>query len=366
MRVLRHLPLPRLQETGLIAVIAVIALFIGWRAGSIELPLTERAADGHLRVVTRELPDGSCEAVRVRRNKLWNAQALVQLAKDTSFIAIMAVGATCVIVVGGVDLSVGALFALSGMLAALVLRAYGADGGHGPPALGIALASAVGLGSGLLGGLLNGGLGLLLGVHPFIVTLGTMAIYRCLAFVIAGAGSITGFPTAFRELVRVEVGPGLGLMPLVAMVVVTVIVGVWLARTVGGRHVYAVGHNADASRHSGIAVDHVRLTVFALAGLVAGLAALLNLGYYGSAASSDGSGYELKVIAAAVVGGASLSGGKGSALGAMLGALLMQLIDTGILLIGWEQNLSPGIMGLAIIVAVAIEQGSRRLAQRPG
>jgi ribose/xylose/arabinose/galactoside ABC-type transport system permease subunit len=138
-----------------------------------------------------------------------------------------------------------------------------------------------------------------------------------------------------------------------------------------GRRVYAVGGNELASRYSGIRVDLVKLTVFIFSGLTAGIAALLALGYYGSASSGDGQGYELNVIAAAVVGGASLSGGKGSALGALLGALIIQMINSGIVILGIDQNYSQIIIGAVVIVAVLLDQvnnwlGKRRLAARAG
>jgi ribose transport system permease protein len=155
------------------------------------------------------------------------------------------------------------------------------------------------------------------------------------------------------------------------MLLVTFVAGVYLSRLAAGRRIYAVGGNELASRFSGIRVLRVKLSVFVFSGLTAGIAALLALGYYGSASSGDGTGYELDVIAAAVVGGASLSGGKGTALGALLGALIIKMIDNGIVILGIDQNYSKIIIGSAVILAVLLDQlnnwlAKRRLAARVG
>lgn len=140
------------------------------------------------------------------------------------------------------------------------------------------------------------------------------------------------------------------------LLAVTVGGAFYLTCLAAGRHVYAVGGNELAAQFSGIRVRLVKLKVFIYSGLTAGVAALLAIGYYGSATSGDGQGYELDVIAAAVVGGASLSGGKGSALGALLGALIIKLIDNGIVILGIDQNYSRIIIGAAVILAVVLDQ----------
>ena len=183
--------------------------------------------------------------------------------------------------------------------------------------------------------------------------------------------SVGGFPQSFRDLVRWEVGNGLSLMPLAVMLLIMIAGAVYLSRLAAGRRIYAIGGNELASRYSGIRVERVKLSVFVYSGLTAGIAALLSLGYYGAATSGDGQGYELNVIAAAVVGGASLSGGKGSSLGAVLGAFLIQMISSGIVILGIDQNYSQIIIGAVVIVAVVLDQvnnwlGKRRLAARAG
>ncbi|HUS33720.1 MAG TPA: ABC transporter permease, partial [Verrucomicrobiae bacterium] len=156
----------------------------------------------------------------------------------------------------------------------------------------------------------------------------------------------------------------LSLTPLLVMIFVTIIGAIYLRRLAAGRRVYAVGGNELASRYSGIRVERVKFGVFFIAGLAAGVSALLAIGYYGGASSGDGRGYELNVIAAAVVGGASLSGGKGSALGALLGALIIQMITTGIVILGIDQNYSEIIIGSVVIVAVVIDQAQNWLTKR--
>jgi ribose/xylose/arabinose/galactoside ABC-type transport system permease subunit len=152
------------------------------------------------------------------------------------------------------------------------------------------------------------------------------------------------------------------------MVLVMVTGWIYLSRLAAGRRVYAIGGNELAARFSGIRVGRVKLGVYLLAGLTAGISSLLSLGYYGAATSGDGQGYELNVIAAAVVGGASLTGGRGSAVGVVLGALIIQLISSGIVILGIDQNYSQIIIGAVVIAAVVLDNfntwlGRRRLAQ---
>src|SRR5437764_2900072 len=355
----------RFQESGLLLVIFVLGALLAMFGGKVKMPLFETNAQGERQRVFRVNAAGEREAVVVEKNKFLNPQNLAQLAKDTSFIAIMAVGATFVIISGGIDLSVGAVYALASVLAAMVFRLYGPDGayaihGHNPdgtetltaPWFAVPLGMLTCLGVATLCGLLNGGMIVLLKVHPFIITLGTMAIFRGIAFVITKGQSVGGFPKGFRDLVRWEIGDGLSLVPLGVTVVVALAGGVYLSRMAVGRRVYAIGGNELASRYSGVQIERVKLGVYVISGLTAGIAALLALGYYGGATSGDGEGYELNVIAAAVVGGASLSGGKGSALGALLGALIIQMIRSGIVILAVDQKYCQTIIGSAGLLAV--------------
>jgi ribose/xylose/arabinose/galactoside ABC-type transport system permease subunit len=366
----------RFQESGLVLVILVLGALLTFFGGRVRIPVVQRNAQGEWERVLVTNAQGEQEVAMKEVNKFLRAETLAQLGKDTSFFAIMAVGATIVIISGGIDLSVGSIYALAGVLAALFFNRYGPDG---PKATDAAWVIATGMlvcvGAGAACGAINGGLLVALKVHPFIITLGTMAIFRGIAFVITNGQSIGNFPAAFQALIRW--GPGqaadatnrLSLTPLIVMLVVTVFGMIFLQRLAAGRRVYAVGGNELASRYSGIRVERVKFGVFLLSGLTAGIAALLAIGYYGGATSGDGRGYELRVIASAVVGGASLSGGKGTALGALFGALIIQMIDTGIVILGIDQNYSDIIIGSVVIVAVVLDQinnwiSKRRLAAR--
>jgi len=356
----------RFQESGLLLVILALGLLLTAFSGTVRIPLFERAADGSRQRVFTTGADGERVPGYVEKNKFLNSQNLAQLAKDTSFTAIMAVGMAVVIIAGGIDLSVGAIYALASVLGALVLNHYG-PGGAGmatAPWLGVVLGISACLGTAALCGLVNGGLIVALRVHPFIITLGAMAILRGIAFVITKGQSVGGFPAAFRDLVRLEVGDGLSLVPLLVMLLVLAAGWIFLSRLAAGRRVYAIGGNELAARFSGIRVERVKLGIYLISGLAAGIAALLSIGYYGAATSGDGQGYELNVIAAAVVGGASLSGGRGSALGVVLGALIIQMISSGIVILGIDQNYSQIIIGSVVIAAVVLDNVNTWLARR--
>ncbi|MBX6332484.1 MAG: ABC transporter permease [Gemmatimonadaceae bacterium] len=291
-------------------------------------------------------------------NNFLNKYTLIQMATDASAFAIMGVGATIVIIAGAIDLSVGAVYAIAGVTMASVLRAAGPMSPTATVLLGLVTALGVGLACGLANGLMVIGLG----VHSFIITLGTMWIFRGIAFVASRAESIL-VPPALTNVAKASLGLGTAVdpVPLLLTLAVTALGSIYLTRTVMGRHVFAVGGNPEACRFSGLSVRRIQLGVFVVSGLAAGLAAFLGASYYGSASSSDANGYELYVIAAAVVGGASLMGGKGSAVNATLGALLIVLIRQAIRTLHLDQNYEWIIIGTAMILAVVLDQGSTRL-----
>jgi ribose/xylose/arabinose/galactoside ABC-type transport system permease subunit len=242
----------------------------------------------------------------------------------------------------------------------------------------------ISLGIGILCGLVNGLLTTVLRMHPFIVTLGTMSIFRGIANVVnptnktLPAGDYV-LPDCFstnlfqRYFFKGLVGGlGIQIVPMLVMLVVVLAGWFYLRWLVAGRKAYAVGGNEEAARFSGLHVGRIKLWVYTLCGLTAGIAGMVSLGRFGSVSTQDGTGYELTVIAAAVVGGASLTGGRGTALGALLGALIIRLIESGIYNpLHWNAEYSQIIIGSAIIVAVAIDRLSehyrkRRLAQAGG
>jgi ribose transport system permease protein len=326
------------QETGLVLVVALVTVALTLLAGS-------------------HLDRGSGELV----NNFWNSHTLIQTATDASFFAIMAIGATVVIISGGIDLSVGSIYALSGVTMALFLRALGPMAGV--PTVLLALSVCVGVG--LLCGLTNGVLVVGLRVHPFIITLGTMWMLRGIAFVASKAESIL-VPQALTGVAKASLGLGGGLypVPMISMLVLAALGTLYLSRTVMGRHIFAFGGNLEASRFAGLSLARIQIGVFVVSGLTAGFAAFLGASFYGSASSGDAQGYELYVIASAVVGGASLIGGKGSAGGAMLGAVLIVLIRQSIRTLHFDQNYEWIVIGGAIIIAVVVDQWSTRLTAR--
>jgi ribose transport system permease protein len=299
-------------------------------------------------------------------NNFLNSHTLIQTATDASFFAVMAVGATIVIISGGIDLSVGSIYALAGVTMAMVLR--GGDSSGSAVVTGLVVC----LGVGLFCGFLNGLLVVLLRVHPFIITLGSMWILRGIAFVSSKAESIL-VPEPLTTVAKASLGLGASLypVPMLTMVAVAILGAIYLTQTVMGRHVFAFGGNPEASRFSGLRLDRIQVSVYVISGVCAGLAAFMGASFYGSASCADATGYELYVIASAVVGGASLSGGKGSAISAMLGAVLIVLIRQSIRTLRFDQNYEWIIVGCAIIIAVVLDQGSaqlnaRRLARAAG
>jgi len=229
----------------------------------------------------------------------------------------------------------------------------------------VLLGLAVSLGVGLACGAINGLMVVGLRVHPFIITLGTMWVLRGVAFVVSGAESIL-LPPALTRVAKASLGLAQSLypVPMLVMVAVTVCGAIYLTQTVMGRHIFAFGGNPEASRFSGLRLPRIQASVFVISGLTAGIAAFMGASFYGSASCVDATGYELYVIASAVVGGASLSGGKGSAVSAMLGALLIVLIRQSIRTLHFDQNYEWIIIGCAIIVAVVLDQASARFAAR--
>ena len=294
-------------------------------------------------------------------NNFWNSYTLIQTGTDASFFAIMAIGATVVIISGGIDLSVGSIYALSGVTMGLFLRAAGSMSPTATAISGLVVCVGVGLACGLV----NGALVVGLRVHPFIITLGSMWVLRGIAFVTTKAESIL-VPAPLTAVTKASLGLGGGLypVPLLTMLILTVLGTIYLTRTTMGRRIFAFGGNLEASRFAGLSLSRIQIGVFAVSGLTAGLAAFLGAGFYGSVSSGDAQGYELYVIASAVVGGASLLGGKGSAFGAMLGALLIVLIRQSIRTLHFDQNYEWIVIGCAIIIAVVVDQWSTRLTAR--
>ncbi len=330
-----------IQEAGLLVVIAILGLFLGIY-GYYDSPIG-------------------------RPNTFLNDANLIDgIATPMSYYAIMAMGVTIVVICGGIDISVGSTMALSGLITAWVLQQFNADASAW---IVVPLSIALPLGVGLVCGLINGVLVVGLRMHPFIVTLGTLSIFRGIANVLP-FGTKT-LPAAGQPLPDASVTHwfryeiyGMQLMPLAVTLLVGCLGYLFLRHMVAGRETYAVGGNEEAARFSGINVGRVKLRVYAIAGLLAGLAGLVSLGRFGTISTSSAMGYELTVVAAAVVGGASLAGGRGTAVGAILGTLILAMIENAINILRLNQEYKNIIVGLSIIVAVALDRLGEAIRKR--
>jgi ribose/xylose/arabinose/galactoside ABC-type transport system permease subunit len=274
---------------------------------------------------------------------------------QTAVVGTAAVGATWIIVAGGIDLSVGSTIALGTMVGALVLRAGGS-----PLAAGLATVAAAALVGLLIGALVTGAL-LRLPLSPFIVTLGLWGALRGLAKGLGGNQPVYPETTGWLASLMV-VGRGfLGLASGVwILLLVATTAALALRHTVFGRHAVALGSSEETARLCGVRVERTKCGVYVLGVACAGIAAVLQLSYLSMGDPTTAQGYELKCIAAAVIGGASLSGGEGSIAGTLLGALLMTVVDNGCTKLGLDNWVQELVTGAIIVAAVALD----RLRQR--
>ena len=269
---------------------------------------------------------------------------LLQVARQASSYGIMAVGMVLLLSMGEIDLSVGAILTLVNIVTAVGLR-------EGMP---MPLAVVTGLVTGAACGLANGLLGVLLRLPAIIVTLGTMSIFRGLALVLSKATPVGHFP---KDNLLFDLGSGkvLGVPTSVLVMLAVGLAGhVLLSQTAFGWRAQAIGSNAQAARFSGIPLDPYRVAAMTIMGLVAGIAGVVELAFLQSGSPTTGQGYELYVIASAVIGGTALTGGSGSIAGGILGALLIAVIRNGLVLLGFSAYWGTVVTGAVIIAAVAI------------
>ena len=273
---------------------------------------------------------------------------LSSVVRQTAVINIMALGMTLVIVSGGIDLSVGAILALSGVVGSMAMVAGES----------VWIGVGVGILCGLAWGALNGFLTVWLKIPPFIVTLGSLGIARGLTLIISGGLPVSGLP---RELTFLGDGTVFG-VPFVLMVllVCAVITHVVLHSTKLGRYTYAIGSNKAAAVYAGIPVGPYTVAVYAISGLLTGLAAMIETSRLMTGQPTAGQSYELQVIAAVVIGGGSLTGGEGSVIGTLIGAFIMGLLSNGSDLLGINPYLQQAIIGAIIILAVALDEARKR------
>lgn len=273
---------------------------------------------------------------------------LNSLVRQTAVINIMALGVTLVIVAGGIDLSVGSLMALAGLLGCLSME-NGA---------GMAAGTAIGIAAGAAMGLMNGLLVTQLRINPFIVTLGTLGIFRGVALLISGGLPVHGLPKEFSYLGEGEVAGA----PFVLILLVVCGVGmqILLKHTRLGRYAFAIGSNAEAAYYSGVPVAFHTTAAYAICGLLTGLAGMVESSRLMTGQPTAGQGYELQAIAAVVIGGGSLRGGEGSVGGTLIGAMIMGLLANGSDLLGISPYLQQAIIGAVIILAVFLDEIRKR------
>jgi len=291
--------------------------------------------------------------------KFASPDKLQTMGRNASLVGVAALGMTLVIIAGGIDLSAAATAALSATVAAWCFRS------EYPAVIGVSAGLLTGVACGLVNGVLVSGLR----VVPFIITLGTMTIFRGIGREIAGGTPIRAFGKLPTWLVRLQqprpepewllVTPGVWLMVVLAVVIAAI-----LHLTVFGRHVYAIGSNEATARLCGINLARTRIAVYSIAGFFFGVTGLFTLATLSEGDPNSLPGRELDIIAAVVIGGGSLSGGRGAVIGTLSGALLMEVIQSGCQTLNIPTAYQQIIVGVIVIVAVTLDQlRQRRLAR---
>ena len=289
-----------------------------------------------------------CCVISLITSKFVKPQNIINILRQISLVGIMSVGQAMVIIVAGIDLSVGSVLAFSSCVVAVLARVM-------DPWVAMMIALAAGAFIGLLNGLMS----VKIGIAPFIATLGMMMMSRGVAFLITG-----GIPVKFNYPDSVgflgggafQVGESLSLpMSIIIMLVVYAIGIVLLSKTVFGRNLYAVGDNERSAKLSGINSDRVKITAYVASGLMAALAGVLNVGNLTTAEAAAGDGIESNVIAAVVIGGVSMSGGQGSVVGILIGAAIMGVIKNAFILLNLKATWQTITIGFLIVLAVGID-----------
>ncbi len=263
---------------------------------------------------------------------------------QASINALLAFGVTFVIITGGIDLSLGSMVAVTGVTAAMLAH---------PDTFPVVLPIFAGLLAGLLMGIFNGFIITKSKIAPFIVTLGTMTIGRGLALILSKGRPISNLSDSFNFIGGGDV---FGIpFPIIVLAIIFTICSITLKKTLLGRYIYAVGGNEQAARASGINVNQVKMAVYSISGLLAGLAGVLLTSRITTGQPNAGAGFELDAIAAAVIGGTSTSGGTGTITGTLVGVLLIGVINNGLDLLNVSSYYQQVVMGAIIIGAVVLD-----------
>ncbi len=272
---------------------------------------------------------------------------LINILQSSAINACIALGMTLVIIAGGIDLSVGPTAAVAAVFTATFMF----DG------MAVIPAVVIGLGIGVLCGIVNGLLISRAKLQPFIVTLGTLSLYRSIALIFTGGNPILSVPPDYRAFFNGRVGniP----MPVILVGVVAVVIWVILRKTPLGEYMLAIGGNEEAARVSGVPVGLTKVSAYVISGFLAALAALILVGRLGAAEPILGNQWELDAIAAAAIGGASLMGGKGSIVGTVLGAIILGAMRNGLTLMNVQAFYQLMATGLIILLAMLIDRLTR-------
>ncbi len=281
----------------------------------------------------------------------WNN--LLNISRAFSWIAIAAFGESMIIIIGGIDLSVGAVMALSGLISARCLAA----------GLPVPLAVVAGLLTGGLVGWVNGTLVGRVRLPPFIVTLGTMSIARGIAIGLTGGWPVRNLPQGFRMLGQHDLPLGsLSLpLPVLFMLGLAVLVSLLMSKTVLGNYIYTLASSERALLVSGVNVVQIKALVYTLCGMLTAIGGILMTARLGVAAPTAAVGYEFDIIAAAVIGGTSLFGGEGSILGVLLGAAVMQMLRNGLVLLGFSAYWQTTALGTMILMLISLDHWRRQM-----
>jgi ribose transport system permease protein len=283
------------------------------------------------------------------------AYNLTIIMRTLAFVGLVTIAQASLMLLGELDLSLGAIGGLTAVIAGIMMVNFGV-----PPVLAIVACLAIGVVCGLINGLLVA----LLRLHSLVLTIGMAGIYGGINLVLTQGVAITGIPDSITFIGRGSLGslP----MPLVALLILLAVVSFVMLRTPLGRYVYAIGNNRDAARMLGIRVDRVRICAFAFAGFVAGLAGVLMVARLGTAQPSIGEDWVLPPIAAAVIGGVATTGGTGSPLGAILGAVIIGVIENIIVLLGVSPYWQSIVSGAIVVAAISVDSLSKhRLGRSP-
>src|SRR4051812_20963540 len=289
----------------------------------------------------------ACIFLSFATNSFATSNNIFNVTRNFTFVAIIALGMTIVIITGGIDLSVGSVLCLCSMILAVVMHA----------GYSIEIGIAASLGTALLIGAINGVLIAYLGIPPFVITLGMLSIARSLAMVASNNTVVFQFGPDHQKLLVLGGGSTLGIAnPVLYMIVLALLTGFVLRWTKFGRYLYAIGGNEHAATLTGVPVRGIKVAVYMISGLSAGIAGIIQTGWLGAVTTNLGSGLELQVIAAAVIGGANLAGGIGTAFGAIVGSALIEVIRNSLGLLGISAFWQGTFVGSFIIIAVAFDR----------